>query len=233
MQVAAVAPMLEELEAIRDNLIAVGYDLRAKTIGRLAVAQFPELELTLAVGGTGKAQFGVQLQHLLDAGPGWDLVVCTGAAGALADGLSIGDVVVGTRTIEHDYINKFNDKPVPSFTGDPMALQSLREMPAPVDGNEIHFGVIASGDEDIVDAKRRLQVHDRTQALAVAWEGAGGARACKFSEVPYLEVRGITDNASQTAPEDFDANLRTAMSSVAELLAQWLSAKRGAGLQNR
>ena len=224
MRVVAVAPMPDELEAIRDDLVATGYDLRADTIGRLSVTQFPELGLTLAVGGTGKAQFGVQVQHLLDAESGWDLVICTGAAGALADRLCIGDVVVGTRTIEHDYINRFNDSPVPSFKGDPTALQSLREMSASVDGNEVHFGVIASGDEDIVEPKRRLQVRERTQALVVAWEGAGGARACKFSEVPYLEVRGVTDDADHSAPKDFSTNLQTAMSSIAELLAQWLSA---------
>lgn len=227
MQVAAVAPMLEELEAIRDDLVAAGHDQRAKTIGRLPVTQFPDLGLTLAVGGTGKAQFGVQLQHLLDAGSGWDLVICTGAAGGLADGLRVGDVVVGTRTVEHDYINRFNDSPVPSFEGDPTALQSLRGMPAAVEGHEVHFGVIASGDEDIVEPNRRMQVRERTQALVVAWEGAGGARACRFSEVPYLEMRGVTDDADESAPDDFKTNLQMAMSSVAEILAQWLSSKAG------
>ena len=42
---------------------------------------------------------------------------------------------------------------------------------------------------------RARQLHASTDALAVAWEGAGGARAAAFSQVPYVEVRGISDMA--------------------------------------
>ena len=58
-----------------------------------------------------------------------------------------------------------------------------------------------------------------TEAFAVAWEGAGAARACKFSGVPFLEVRGMTDSANQL-PEDFFANTRAAMRSVGHILEQ-------------
>ena len=47
----------------------------------------------------------------------------------------------------------------------------------------------------------------RTGALAVAWEGAGGARACHFSGIPFLEIRGITDSADSDAASDFRATL--------------------------
>jgi len=66
----------------------------------------------------------------------------------------------------------------------------------------------------------------RTGALAVAWEGAGGARACHFSGIPFLEIRGITDSADSDAASDFGANLEGAMRNVAalfetELLIGW------------
>jgi adenosylhomocysteine nucleosidase len=78
----------------------------------------------------------------------------------------------------------------------------------------LHFGPIASGDEDVVDATRRAEIYERTQALVVAWEGAGGARACRFSDVPYLEIRGVSDQAGPTAPRDFLANLPMVMAHV-------------------
>jgi nucleoside phosphorylase len=55
--------------------------------------------------------------------------------------------------------------------------------------------MIASGDEDIVTIERAAELHTQTGAVAVAWEGAGVARACLFSQIPYLEIRGITDTA--------------------------------------
>ena len=223
MRIAVVTPMAEELTGIRDHLLACGFGAQDGVIGRLPVVQFSELGITLAVGGVGKVQFGVQVQHLLDAGPDRDLVICAGAAGALSDRLSIGDVVVGTRTVEHDYIGRFGYSPMPTFDGDAKMLESLeKESESPQEHNVL-FGAIASGDEDIVEPARREAIRDRTDALAVAWEGAGGARACKFNEMPYVEVRGVTDGADESAPEDFQANLRLAMGSVAELLTRWLT----------
>jgi adenosylhomocysteine nucleosidase len=59
----------------------------------------------------------------------------------------------------------------------------------------------------------------------VAWEGAGGARACAFSGVPFVELRGITDTADHNAPADFKTNLRIAMASAAALVTLWRAAQ--------
>src|SRR5262249_33961484 len=45
----------------------------------------------------------------------------------------------------------------------------------------------------LVSVDRAQALRDATGALAVAWEGAGGARACAFSATPYLELRAVTD----------------------------------------
>ena len=82
----------------------------------------------------------------------------------------------------------------------------------------VHFGIIASGDEDIVARTRAQQLKDQFGATAVAWEGAGGARACAFIGIPFIEIRGITDVANDDAPEDFNENLQTAMRNVAHVL---------------
>ena len=77
-----------------------------------------------------------------------------------------------------------------------------------------HFE-FASGDEDIADSKRREAIRKKTGALAVAWEGAGGARACKFSGVPFLEIRGVSDRADRLAAVTFLLNMKRAMKGVA------------------
>jgi adenosylhomocysteine nucleosidase len=160
---------------------------------------------------------------LIDHYPaGWGLVICAGAAGALLDRLSVGDLVLGTETVEHDYNNKFSQHPLPSFAGDPAAIAGLQAAAADSDRFKVHVGLVASGDEDVIDGDRRAALHAATGALAVAWEGAGGARACSFSNVPFLEIRGITDSADRHAPVDFEQNLEVAMSNAALLLEAWL-----------
>ena len=172
-----------------------------------------DLDMTVACGGLGKAQFALQTQHLLDASADWDIVFCAGAAGALADELSIGDVVVATSTMEHDHKNRFTERPRPRFEGAQEIISELKRL-ASVPSFRVHFGVVASGDEDITGAERSSALYASTGALVVAWEGAGGARACEFSDVPFVEVRAVTDTADQDAPSDYDANLEVAMSNL-------------------
>ena len=71
--------------------------------------------------------------------------------------------------------------------------------------------------------KIRRTLHQSTNALAVAWEGAGGARAARFSNVPFVEIRGVTDTADHDAPSDFKKNLETAMRNVATFIMSWIT----------
>jgi len=222
MKTLVVCPLQEELAFFLARCGKKGLAWEEQQIGLLTVARIPDLDLTLAVGGTGKAQFALQTQHLIDAGPGWEIVICAGAAGAIVDKIAIGDVIVATVTVEHDYRNRFNERPLPSFQGYRKAVETLRALRANGLAHNIHFGPVASGDEDIVAAERRRQLHEQTGGLAAAWEGAGGARACVFSDVPFLEVRGVTDAADSGAAMDFEDNLEIAVGHIADLITAWL-----------
>ena len=190
-------------------------------IGKLDVHHLPELNVTLARGGHGKTQFGIQTQYLLDHAQ-FDLVICAGAAGALAPEVEVGDLIVTTATVEHDYILKFVKRPNPQFAGDKKSIEQIRALNLADVDFKVHFGVMAGGDEDVIELVRGKELRELHNALAVAWEGVGGARACAFSEVPYLELRGATDTANHEAPVVFDTNLKIVMKNIAWLLVQWL-----------
>jgi adenosylhomocysteine nucleosidase len=126
---------------------------------------------------------------------------------------------VATETIEHDIRNKFGKPRMPSYTGDEKTIQTMRQLGTDNGSFQLHFGAIASGDEDVVDVKRQEELKLRTGAIAVAWEGAGGARACQFNEVPFVEIRGISDGANSNAPSDFLENLPRVMDNLAVLIS--------------
>jgi len=223
MKTLVVIPTPEEFDFFSSGCLRLGFRAENSVIGRLPVVAFPALNLTIARGGAGKANFAVHTQHLLDARPDWEVVVCAGAAGGLVDDLSVGDVVVATTTVEHDYNNKFTVRPLPRFDGALAGIAELRRLPLSAYSFKVEFGVVASGDEDIVEAERRKSVREATGALAVAWEGAGGARACAFSQVPFIEIRGLTDAANHTAASDFEKNLELALGNVATLITTWIA----------
>jgi adenosylhomocysteine nucleosidase len=216
-----LTPLEKELDAFRRTCTHSGYQLLTEKIGRLPVTVLPELGLTVARCGSGKVQFAVQTQHLLDNSPGWDLAICAGAAGAIVEEVAVGDVVVGTRTVEHDYLNKFSIQPLPVYDAPENIVASFKALPASA-GFTLHFGSIASGDEDIITHERRVLLHEATGALVAAWEGAGGARACRFSMIPFIEIRAVTDAADHNAPADFESNLTVAMGNIGRLIISWV-----------
>lgn len=165
-------------------------------------------------GALGKVQFGLHTLHNVDD---VGAVVCAEVAWGLSDAVSVEDVVVATATVEHDF--NWPRGARPSFDGDADYISALkgRGFP-PGSAFTLHLGPIASGDESINDGTRARELHAGTGALAVALEGAGGARAARFADFPFLEIREISAMADLEAESVWLQNLPRAMTNVGVVL---------------
>lgn len=185
--------------------------------GGLEALHFPDIKTYLAIGGHGKVDMALRTQFWLAQISGTSMA-CIGTAGGLQSNLKVGDIVVAEKTIEHDYKQFFAKKPLPVFPID-KTWETLLKKPS----TQVPFwGAIASGDEDIITPERRLHILVLTKAMAVAWEGAGAARACMFLKVPFCEIRGITDEPQTDIQQDFTKNLNQAMLNIANWLVPLL-----------
>ena len=207
--ILVLTPLAVEAELLVQFLAETEWPRQNEKKGSLSGTVFKDPAMAVFVGGHGKAQFAVQTQYLIHHLPEVRGVLCVGAAGSLTESVKPGDLVVGDPTIEHDFHLKFVKKPPPSFAPDRLWLARALAVRAP--GVTVHHGPIASGDEDVLEPERARQVFKATRALAVAWEGAGGARAAAFNRLPYLEIRAVTDSANPDAPADFKKNLATGL----------------------
>lgn len=219
MRYLIVIPTRREADAFVGRWQVQGIGVETQHVGHHQVEAFVKHGVLVSVGGVGKAQFGVVTQYLIDNVGNVDAVICVGASGALGDGLFPGDVVVGVETVEHD-LRKYTRESMPRFPSDESLVAKFKRLSDRERAFQVQFGAVASGDEDVMSERRKLEVRGRTGALAVAWEGAGGARACRFSGVPYIEVRGITDLASDGAVEEFRTNVKQAMENLADLMIE-------------
>ena len=77
---------------------------------------------------------------------------------------------------------------------------------------------MASGDESVITSHRKESIYLSTGSYAVAFEGAGAARACEFSMMPFLELRAISDSADENAKIDFFSNIPLAMANIGTIL---------------
>jgi adenosylhomocysteine nucleosidase len=220
--VLVLTPDPNEAEALLRAFDQRGIRHQDVPIGALKCVSLPSLDMLLAVGGNGKAQYGIQAQYLIDRCEGTELLACVGAAGRLIDEIQIGDVVLGTATIEHDYKERFNPRPLPQHDASMRVLGQFKGLVhSTAFPFRVHFGVIASGDEDVVDPVRAAELRAATNALCVAWEGSGGARAARLNGIGFVEVRGITDAADGDAARHFHDNVGDVMFNIAELLVAW------------
>lgn len=92
--------------------------------------------------------------YLLDRLPHIDTLICLGAAGALAAHLAVGDVVVASETVEHDFTQRFRRHPLPRFPADASRLASVQQLPLQALRFRVHVGIVASGDEDVIELER-------------------------------------------------------------------------------
>ncbi len=175
---------------------------------------FSEPNIYLAIGGHGKVEMALKTQFWIIQLADCQGVICTGSAGSLNSSLGVGDIIVGSKTIEHDYKQLFIKTSLPEFSTAEEWKIKFKDKISP----RARWGVIASGDEDVLSPERRKAIYDLTLADAVAWEGAGAGRASVFLKKPFCEVRAITDNLQTDIKQDFTKNLNQAMLN----LGQWL-----------
>ncbi len=159
-----------------------------------------------------------------------DCVVFCGIAGGLEDNIKIGDIVVGTGCVQHDFYLSDNDIfriPLLNISNIPCDEELSKRCKAAAikfaeksrEDSEIasfydsvgitlpsvHSGVIASGDQFISDGARKDWIKGHIDGVAcVEMEGAAVAQACFEAGVPCAVIRVISDGADADADVNFD-----------------------------
>ena len=78
----------------------------------------------------------------------------------------------------------------------------------------IHFGPVVSFQKEVVKTDQRNQIFKTTGGLVVAREGAGSVKASQAHDLPLIEIRAITDRASEESYLEFQKNLKQSMENL-------------------
>jgi adenosylhomocysteine nucleosidase len=158
-----------------------------------------------------------------------DQVVFTGVAGGLAPGIAVGDVVVGTRYLQHDMdasplfpryeLPGYNRSTLPAdlvlaqvlaeaardaVTWLPQLVDEATRLSFGLHRPTVHEGLIASGDRFVATAAESDALRGALpEVLAVDMESAAVAQVCADWGVPFGAVRTVSDRADDDAHVDF------------------------------
>ncbi|WP_386693656.1 5'-methylthioadenosine/adenosylhomocysteine nucleosidase [Lonepinella sp. MS14435] len=208
MKIGIVGAMAQEVE------ILLGL-MTEKTETKVASAvifegKIADKAVVLVQSGIGKVAAAIATTALLQlAKP--DVVINTGSAGGVAQGLKVGDIVISTETAYHDadvtafgYVKGQLPACPPTFISDEK-LTALAEKIAQQQGNSVKRGLICSGDSFIAGGEPLQKIKsDFPQVVAVEMEATAIAQVCHSFAVPFVVVRAISDAGDGQASISFE-----------------------------
>ena len=161
--------------------------------------------------GMGKVNAGI-CAHTLIREFGVKRVINTGVAGSLDSAIDIGDIVVSTDAVQHDYDVSpigFARGEIP-YTGlfafpadDGLRAQAAAAVRACAPEVKVFEGRVCSGDQFIASREQKQTILDHFGGECCEMEGAAIAQACYLNETPFVIIRAISDKADESEEVSF------------------------------
>ncbi|HFU4025029.1 TPA: 5'-methylthioadenosine/adenosylhomocysteine nucleosidase [Streptococcus suis] len=226
MKFGIIAAMPQELKILVEQLQD---KLESDVLGRTYYqGRIGQHEVVLVQSGIGKVMSAMSVAILAERFA-VDAIVNTGSAGAVSDGIAIGDVVVATHLAYHDVDVTAFGYAYGQMAGQELyypADQGLLEKLTSVLAEQemtSHQGLIVTGDSFIAGQDKIAKIKQHfPEVLAVEMEGAAIAQAAVNTGKPFLIIRAMSDTAQGDANITFDEFIIQAGERSAQTLIAFL-----------
>ena len=190
-----------------------------------------ETEVVAVVCGIGKVNAAICTQMLIDFySPA--VIINSGVAGALSKDVTVGDLVIATAAVQHDFDSTaFGDpkgtleifgKKIIELPADEEISAKLFEAAKNIEGTNAFRGIVATGDKFVADSEERLAIGEQFSALACEMEGGAMAQVCVRAGVPFAILRSISDDIGHNTTVDFDEFKIMAAKKTVDVLSEVL-----------
>lgn len=171
-----------------------------------------EKKVTVVQCGMGKVNAGICAALLINLF-GADILINTGIAGSLNNSINIGDVVLSTDAVQHDFdvtgFGPYSYGEIPglgtfSFEADAGLVDIAEKACLRVNSDiRVFRGRVVSGDQFISDGAKKQWIIEHFGGYCTEMEGAAIAQAAYLSKIPFLIVRVISDKADDSTAVDY------------------------------
>ena len=228
-----IGAMSVEVEHLKAKLT----DISCKTVAGMDFYEgiLEGQSVVIVVCGVGKVNAALCAQALCNCFSVTH-IVNTGIAGSLCAELDIGDFVISSDAMYHDFtcqglnpaykVGQVPDLPVHTFAADETLQTLARNAAEKVYPGHSRVGRIASGDQFVSDPAQKDTIIANTGALCTEMEGAAIAHAAWKNGIPFVILRAISDKADGSAHMDyptFEALASQRSAAVTAQLAKELS----------
>lgn len=179
--------------------------------------------IILTESGIGKTNAARTTQILIDYYKP-EAIFNIGVAGGIAKNLKVGDIIISTSLVQHDFDITAFDHPkgyIPNIGNTiPIDNNLLNTTKTILDTNNISYkeGVIASGDIFCTKESMATKINTQFNALCVEMEGASIAQTAYLSKTPCLVIRSISDCPDNNNKVTYEEFLETSSNKVAQIM---------------
>ncbi len=232
MKLGIIGAMSVEIETLKAQMTELTTEERAGMV--FCSGKLEQLPVVIVVCGVGKVNAALCVQILCDCF-GVTHVVNTGVAGSLCAKLDIGDFVISTDAVYHDFdchilnpayvVGQVPGLPVRAFPADAYLQKCAMDAAEQVYPGHTRLGTVASGDQFVSQKETKEQIVRNTGALCTEMEGAAIAHAAWRNGTPFVVIRAISDKADDSAQMDyptFEAMAAQRCAAVTQTMAKML-----------
>ena len=210
MKLGIIGAMSIEVEALKNKMEdRISSELAGMTFYEGRLEKVPAV---LVVCGVGKVNAAMCAQILCNHYK-VSHIINTGVAGSLCADLDIGDFVISTEAVYHDFdchvlnplyvVGQVPGLTVRSFPADEKLIECAYQAAQTVYAGHATKGIVASGDQFVCSKERKKQIVEDTDAICTEMEGAAIAHTAWRNGVPYVVLRAISDKADDSAEMDY------------------------------
>lgn len=226
MKIGILVAMDEEIKRLTEEITSGEvYEIANQTFydGKIS-----DHQVTVVRSGIGKVNATIATTLLIQLFE-VDIVINTGSAGAIGEGLAIGDLVIASNLTYHDVDNRgfgYTYGQIPQmdaqYEADTTIGNLLDQAALEIDWR-VRKGLIVTGDSFISSDAQIAHIKEFfPAALVTEMEGAAVAQTCVQFDKPFAVVRAVSDTADNEATVNFDEFVLMAGKRSAELVMLFL-----------
>ena len=203
-RIGIIGAMEEEVATIKEHMT----DKKETTVAGMVFCEgkLDGKDVVVVKCGIGKVNAGVCTQTLIDRFSA-DSVINTGVAGSLDADIDIGDIVVSTDAVQHDFDltpigyapGELDSPKTVAISADEKmrekAVAAVKEIASDV---SVFEGRVCSGDQFLASREQKERIVSTFGGMCCEMEGAAIAQVCSLNDTPFVIIRAISDKADDS-----------------------------------
>ena len=215
-RIGIIGAMDEEVSALKEAMDKT----HTETIAGMDyfVGKIGKTNVVVVQCGMGKVNAGL-CAHVLINEFNVKKVINTGVAGSLSNMIDIGDFVVSTEAVQHDFDVSpigFEKGEIPytekvAFEADlDMREKIVESIVTSCFGVSVYQGRICTGDQFIETMEQKEAITTTFGGLCCEMEGGAIAQVCYLNNTPFVIIRAISDKVDGSGSVDYEEFMKQA-----------------------